>query len=790
MRLRHFLIAGWRAALSARLLSLIGVLGLAIGLAAAILMLLVILGALGQNGFVPHRDRTYLAVSMLLGPGAAPVPNELTNGLAVPLVAGNVAAIEAWGRLAEEDVTLRRDAMARRETIYWADPAMPELLPLPAMRGDLARTPARPDGLAMTAAAARRWFGTDDALGLRLEVAGRSMTVGAILADLPPSATDLAHDILASARSAASMQRRMVAEPGSFGIDSRTYFRLRTGSRAEEVEGRMRPLVDTLLPPMMKGGYSMRLARVDRLALDADLHPGARDRLATGALIAALVLVIAVANYVNLALARALRRQREIGIRKAAGAGRREIAAQFLGEAVLTVLVAALLAVAASEWLLAPLNAFLDTTATIDYVRAPWLVAGILVGAILIGLLAGAYPAFVTSRLSPAEILRPDTRAVGSGAWLGSALATVQFAVLIGLLIATAVVHGQRRFAMIEGTRADTDRIFTVKALCPSGFVAEVARLPGVEGVSCSGQELLSGELFAFVDLGGRRIPANLVTALPSLFGLYGIAPVAGSLAGLPPRGEERVRRIVINETAVRSFGLGSPRTAIGKVVPVPSFASAPDQRASIAAVVPDFQFTSVEAAVKPTIYVDAPQSRDGAGLVSIKLAGERAPQTLAAIDRLRQASVGGDRMDRRFVQAHVEELYRDLARSTQLFAGFALLAALLAGAGMIGIAVATADRRTKEIGVRKAMGASTGQIVALLLRQLVRPAIVANAIAWPVAWFVMRRWLETYAYHIDMPLWLPPAAGAVTLVIAVASVGAQALAAARRPPICALRYE
>ena len=134
--------------------------------------------------------------------------------------------------------------------------------------------------------------------------------------------------------------------------------------------------------------------------------------------------------------------------------------------------------------------------------------------------------------------------------------------------------------------------------------------------------------------------------------------------------------------------------------------------------------------------------------------------------------------------------MYRDLARSTQLFAGFAVVAMLLAGAGMAGIAIATTDRRIKEIGIRKAMGASSVQILALLLRQLTLPALAANVIAWPTAYFVMRHWLDGYAYRIGMPLWLFPTAGAVGLMTAVASIGAQALAAARRRPVSALRYE
>ncbi|WP_294329825.1 ABC transporter permease [uncultured Sphingomonas sp.] len=794
MKLRHFLIAGWRAALGARTLSLIALLGLVVGLTAAILMLIVVRGALQQNDFVPARDRTYLATSTFLMPGGALAIEERTSGLAAPLVAGRLASIEAWARLAEDEVAIRRGAVERKETIYWADPSIADVVPRPVLRGDLAATLARPDGVAMTAEAARRWFGRSDVLGAPLTIAGRAMTVGAILADLPPGATDWTHDILASSRNAASVLHGL-ARPadGGFRTESRTYFRLRPGISATEAARQMRPLIATLMPPEIQEIYRMGLVRVDRLALDADLHPGARDRLITGSLIAGLVLFVAVANTVNLALARAGRRRKEIGVRKAAGAGRWDIALQFLGEAVAATLIAALLALVASEWLLPPLNAFLDTNATIDYAQAPLLTLGIIAGAVIVGLLAGAYPALVVSRLSPATILRPDGRTSDGGTRVRAVLATLQFAVLIGLLIATGIVYQQRRFAMAQGTGADIAQMLTVDAECPPGFVAEAARLPGVQGAACHGSEFVTGKGGSFIELGGRPVQIIVAAALPATYALYGVPPIAGSLAGMPPQGEPQVRRIVLNEAAVKALELGSPREAVGQRVPVTNFSpfTEGEQIGVVVAVVPNFQFTSAELAAKPTVYIDAPR-RVGprAGMVSIRLSGRQVPETLAAIDRVWRETGGQGAIRRRFLSDRMEELYRDLERGMQLFAIFAALAVLLAAAGMVGIAIATTDRRTKEIGIRKAMGASMGQVLWLLLRQLTRPALLANLAAWPVTWWAMQRWLNGYAYRIDMPLWLYPAAGGAAFVVAVASIGVLAGAAARRAPIVALRYE
>jgi putative ABC transport system permease protein len=248
---------------------------------------------------------------------------------------------------------------------------------------------------------------------------------------------------------------------------------------------------------------------------------------------------------------------------------------------------------------------------------------------------------------------------------------------------------------------------------------------------------------------------------------------------------------VIINEAAVRAFGFASPAAAIGQALPYSSSPSAADDAQSqVVAVVPDFAFHSVETPIEPTLYLPQPPGEFETGLVSIKLAGRHVPETLAQIDRLWRATGNQGQIERAFVSEHIERLYRSLERNAQLFAIFSGLAIFLACLGLIGLSLSAAQRRTKEIGIRKALGASTRQILALLLWQLSRPVLLANLIAWPVAWWLMRRWLNGFAERIPLQPWLFPAAGLAALALALLSVGTLAYLVARQKPVHALRYE
>ncbi|PSJ43139.1 FtsX-like permease family protein [Allosphingosinicella deserti] len=789
--LHHWLVAWGRNLVANRLLAGIATAGLVIGLAGAILMALVARVPLTYNHVVPAHARTYLAVSVVSAPGMVPDYQQKSPAGAAALIEANVGEVEAAARLLEAEAELRRGGTAQTEAIYWADPDYFDVARFPVLSGDLASALRSGHGLVMTEAMARKHFGRAEALGETIDVAGQPMVLRAVIADLPPGSTDLTAGIFASGLAARSGLALMQADqPGAFSITVRTYIRLRAGIAAEQAGKAIQPVIAGLVPPPVRAAYRLEPVRIDRLALHEGFHPGARERLVIGSVVALLVLLIATANFVNLSVALAERRRREIGIRKANGAGRGHVAGQFLAETVLTLLLATILALAAAEWLLPVVNGFLGTQARLDYVEDPTLLLLLLSAALLLGLAAGAYPALLLSSMPPAATIRGSDVAPAGGGRMRSALVTAQFAILIGLIIATSVVHQQRLFAMREALRMNIDQVLTVTAPCPAAFVAEAEGLPRVRAVSCSSESLLSGNTFLPLEWRGRQLVVHVVSALPSIFALYGVRPLAGTLSALPPHGEKTVTRVVINEAAVRAFGFASPAAAIGEALPVQGASPGGATGAQVVAVVPDFAFQSIEKPIEPTLYLpESPEIWNG-GLVSVKLDGRDMPETLSRIDRLWRDTGNAGPIERAFVSEHIERLYASLERNAQLFAVFSGLAIFLACLGLVGLSLSAAQRRTKEIGLRKALGASTRQILTLLLWQLSRPVLLANLLAWPVAWWLMRRWLNGFAERIPLHLWLFPAAGLVALALALVSVATLAYLVARQKPVHALRYE
>jgi putative ABC transport system permease protein len=525
--------------------------------------------------------------------------------------------------------------------------------------------------------------------------------------------------------------------------------------------------------------YRISLLRIDEAHLFHAFNPDGRTRISMLLATGVLTLLVAAINFVNLTTARASRRAREIAVRKTAGASRGALVVQFLGETFLYVALAAFAGFALTELLLPSVNAFLQTGARLDILREPTLVAWFVGGVVALTILAGLYPAFVLSAFRPASVLKGIAMQVSGATLPRQALVTLQFGALIGMIISAFVVHQQRSFAMSDALRVTTDQHLMIETACSAAVSNELRAVSGVRSVGCTDGCLVSSGCFANIRReDGTFMAIGSVSLEPGVLENLGLVPVAGRFF---TRADQH--GVLINEQAVRRFGFGRPQAALGKFVPVLRTGQPPQE---ILGVVPDFSLASVEQEIRPMAY----ENRDGLGLIDVKLTGERIPETLAAIDRV-WARVGlGEAPKRYFLNDHVQQLYLSMLRMAQAFGAMSIVAVLLACLGLVGLSAATTDRRTKEIGIRKALGADSGQIVRLLAWQFTKPVIWATAIAWPLSAYLMSRWLDGFAYHVQLTPLPFIAATVVSLMLAMLTVSLHSYSVACMKPVAALRYE
>jgi putative ABC transport system permease protein len=381
-------------------------------------------------------------------------------------------------------------------------------------------------------------------------------------------------------------------------------------------------------------------------------------------------------------------------------------------------------------------------------------------------------------------------------------LVALQFAVLIGLLLITGVIYRQNSFALREGLRFDQEQILVIQSSCKGALRQTIEALPGVRGAACSMTAPTldnSTQTTASTPAGGQALLWYSSVDF-GFFELYGLKPLAGrffaraySNDALRDEPRDAPEAIVLNETAVRKLGFPSAAGAVGQVFTCGHAISVAQMRWSkshpceVVGVAPDYAVGSIRKPIEPAAYYVFP---DQFAVLSVKLSGQQLPETLAAIDSVWTATGDAAPIKRVFLNQRVQELYLDVSRQAQLLAMFSGIAVFIACLGLFGLAAFTAERRTREIGIRKAMGAETCDIVRMLVWQFTKPVLWANLVAWPVAAYVMHRWLEGFAYHIDLAPWLFAVATAVAIGIALLTVGVHSIRVARARPVLALRDE
>jgi putative ABC transport system permease protein len=831
---RNYLTVGLRSLLKNKVYAGINILGLAIGMAACLMILLFVRYELSYDKWLPGSENVYQFQSWY----ADKETGERNELQMTPWIAGK-RAVKDFPQIEREvyafttePVMIEKGTAITIEDFLYTDGNLLEVLEFPLIAGNRADLNA-PGTAAVSRSQARARFGTDDAVGRTLTVISRGKSrdfrIVAVYEDLPKNSHVEANAVARIDYVAWNSDTPDVLD--CWGCQNGyVYLKLKPGVDPKTIEAGL-PAWEKRNIPIQRTGEAVfdsgeeqdwHLVNVKDIHLgqgqDGAMRPGNdRGTITTFAIIAVLILGMAVVNFTNLATARASQRAREVALRKVLGADRRQLIVQFIGESLLVALIAMMIALALVELLTPPFSAFLDADLKVNYLGAQGILLPVIGLVLVVGVLGGLYPAFFLSRFQPASVLKANKSSAetpGTGR-LRQALVVAQFAVSIGLIICTGVVYAQTVYARTVDPGYKRDHILQVDELSRYQLLGKgqaladaMKRVPGVQAVGRTGIGVATqNNSNTGVMVPGRKDPVTIgiYTVDQGILDAMGMTLVAGrwyrtdapmdEINGpYPPNPAvekqltARGGNIVINELAAQRLGYANPKDVIGKTFRVAMFnEEAGLMPVTIIGVVKDARFRSIREPLDPMMFINS--STGGHTHLILRVNGDPSAVRQGA-ERAWKSVAPEVPFDGRFSEDVIEELYNVEEARAQIFAAFAVLAVIVGCLGLFGLAAFTADRRTKEIGIRKVLGARTRDIVRLLVWQFTRPVILANLIAWPVAWWLMRDWLNTFDDRIALgptPFLL---AGLLALLIAVGTIAAHAIKVASANPIRALRYE
>jgi len=828
---RNYWTVAVRALAKSKTYSIINIAGLAIGMAACVMILLYIRYEQSYDSWLPDAQNTYELQTWSPHPqDGQPFFIQMAPYATEAAIKKDFPQVEQAAYLQDNGPVFVKDGQASStKSFMFTDEDFLKAVSLPLVAGT---TLTQPQTAVITQSEAIKRYGTDQVVGRTLTIISRGIKrdfkINGVLRDLPKNSSMKINAVMRLdyvTFNAANPQFLTC-----WGCQSGwVYLKLRPGSDVKTMEAQEPawekrnipddPTVGIKYNPGNDSDWHFINLKDVHLgkAQDGSMTPGNdRRTIATFAVIAMLILGMAVVNFTNLATARASQRAREVALRKVLGATRTQLIVQFVAESILISGIGMLLALALVELLVKPFAAFLDADLTLNYLGRDGILLPAIGLTLLVGVISGLYPAFFLSRFQPAQVLKANRSAAetpGSGR-LRAALVVLQFAVSIGLIICTAVVYGQTVYARHVDPGYRRDHILQVEELgraqlwpLAEGIVQRAERTPGVVAAGLTEIGINTdnnNNTFIIPPGNNQQVTIGQYAAGEGYLGAMGLKLLAGrwfdanrpiddATTPYPPDPavekaiHDRGMNVVINQYAARKLGFNSPADAVGKVVRGDLVGNHLGlMEATIIGVVGDSRFRTVRTPIEPIMFHKV---RTGPGWMMVRYNGD--PRAVrSALEREWKEVTSDVPFNAKFSEDIMGEMYKKEDARAQIFAAFSLLAVIIGCLGLFGLAAFTAERRTKEIGIRKVLGARTRDIIRLLVWQFSRPVIIANVIAWPIAWWMMRDWLNGFDERI--PLTPVPflAAAAIALGIAIATVVGHAVKVARANPIHALRYE
>lgn len=788
----------YRSLVRTKTFSAINIGGLVISLTAFMLMSLYIENELSYDKFNTKANNIYRVVddkqtNALLQHGAG------SAGPMAPALLKDFPQIKQAVRIINaESLVKYENKLFEERHLFFADADIFKVFEFKLLKGNANTALVNPQSIVLTETTALKYFGKDDALGKTLLLDGKPMTVTAVMKDVPAN-SHLSFDFLISM---ATAQQKGSGYDWLFSNwysnNFYTYILLPDGTDATKLSSRFDEFANRnkANTPNTKHHYSLEKLTDIYLRSDRENQAGKTgsiNSLYIFSAIAIFILLIACINFINLSTARAAERAKEVAIKKVNGVTRGQLVMQFFTESFMMTAVALIAGTILAYLLLPAFNDFAAKSISFNFftpVHTLFLVAILTI----VGLLSGSYPAFILSGFNPVTALKGNLKSSAWSVFIRKGLVVFQFSISIILIISSIVVFSQLRYMQkhdlgfkpaqtmvinFEGDNTVQRQYQLIKnQLMAINGVKSVTASSNVPGTVSS----VGGWSMDFAKKTGDTIHAELPIILAdfNFMQQYNIPMVAGR--GLSEQfAADTVESMIINETALRKLGFNNASDAIGvKVGMYPT-----DGR--IIGVYKDFHFESLQKAIEPLAIRVLPNNFR---LFSVELNSANMQQTIASIESRWKTMAPQRPLEYSFLNESFNRQYQAETRFGQLFAAFTTLAILIACFGLFGLALFSVKQRTKEIGIRKVVGASVAQIANLLSKDFVNLVIVAMIIASPIAFFAMHKWIQAFAYRIELNLWIFITGGLIAIIIALITISYQAINAAVANPIKSLRNE
>jgi putative ABC transport system permease protein len=798
----NYLKIAWRSLKGNKIYSFINIFGLAVGMACCIVIMLFVQDELSFDRFNKNSHRIYRITMKRTLQGGQEFHSSVSYGVMGPNLVNDfpevVSAVRIimyrWFVIEYGDKRLTTDPV-------FADPSILDIFTFPLIRGDKNTALKDPTSVVISQDLAEKLFGDEDPMGkviTNYSIDSKyDLIVTGILKNIPYN-SHFRFDFLTSIEHLKSR-----SEEKDSRLTGHTYLLLDNNADPRKLEEKLPDFALKYLGERAST-WSYFLQPLTSIHLHSDLQLELRknSNITTSyslSAVAFLILLIACINYMNLSTARASRRSREVGLRRVVGASRFQLFRQFLGESILFSLIALLIAVVMGTFLLRFFNPLINKHLSMNFKENLFLYVGLILLSLVVGFLSGSYPALFLSSIRPSEALKGDVKkGTLLGIFMRKGLVVFQFAVSLVFIIGTIIIFLQLNFVRNKDLGFEKDNIIEIpifkdealtqrselvkRELSQHPNVKEVIATTGYPGGYAGWAEQCIPEGYSE----DNPVKMNVLSTGEDFFDFFRIDIVEGRDFSREIT-TDADSAVIINETAVKKLGWEFP---VGKQIKSEEFVSKSNKTGlvTVIGVVKDFHNGPLYEEIKPSIYTFGPEEHS---TVYMRVRPENVQETIAFLEKKWRDLPTHLIFFYRFIDDSLENfLYRKDREVGKVFKFSSILAIVLACLGLFGLASFTAERRIKEIGIRKVLGASVPNIVLLLSKDFSRLVLIANLIGWPIGYYVMHRWLENFAYRIGIGWWVLMLAAVVVFVITLLTISYQSLKAAHTDPAVTLRYE